>query len=372
MPAKSSHNPEDVFNHSGKIMLASPRMDIIDADVFCRYVSREWWIAYRVLRAAAFLATGRRKPDPLFEIPYQDYSDSLDDIPVEAIDGEGWDPVKLIGERKNTYGCYHGCQDIRTTLEWIIAKPIDARLQVRAKWTYALPCPPNMFPEEYEKKSRRARTTPADIEALQLLKMKRFSALVSDDNTHGDDSEMVRGCRCRPGTPEDYERHELIGVAKKGHRSQKKSIFQKDRGPALPTRKKHNNKAYWTDDPDRTRKRRTTKRSRLEHPDGLSPSPGEDELEEEVEESEEQFPEKRPILCADLHLPDRSDMPYPNLGIPQVGTSRDHEEAMQRQLDHHLVQITISTVAGRQVPTLWYDDLELDAIIPDDISKNWP
>ena len=374
LPFRNFALPDDIIHHGSTLMLATPRMAIIDADVFCRYCHQKWWIAYRKKRLNAFLSI--RLKNPLYKIAYKDYSEALADVPIEAIDGEEWDSIGFTGPRKDSYGCFHGCQEVRTDLEWIIGTVLDNKRQWRAKWTYAVPCPPGMVPEQYDKVSRRERTA-FDKEALKLLQVPKFAIFASEENIRGDENEIVKGCRCRPATEQDRLRKEEQLMARKKHRSQK-AIFDKESGPSLATRKKRDTKFFWTDGRDRPGKgsRDRLRQTRKKVNRALATQTNQsqetmiidtlnDAFEAFIQDPEifnedgQEIPQNQAV-CTDMYLPE-VELPYSSAGFgtTEAGSSRKHEEAAisEQNSDAQYVQATMSAFTNLEVPDSWYDSL---------------
>lgn len=381
IPAKNYAAPEDVVSSARRIFLRSPRHDIVDTDVLCRYHHILWWKAYKVKRAKAFQVEGKRA-DPLFQVPYAYYSDELGDIPVEAIDGEVWDHTKK-GSHVHTHknGCYHGCQDIRSTHEWIIAAVIDNKHQVRAKWTYVMPCPAGMYPEEYQKPSRRVKivSEAAEADAYKLLTLKRFAALGTDENIYGDDSETVRGCRCRKlDKNEEIRRSGLSDqIAVKSEPSMLTAL---DRTHTLPQRmlKRRINKLYWTADQERNR-RLYVKKTKLQEEADLRATIADIEEASRASQPMEradtaaEHDQRDTSVCKDLASTSSQELDpeFPEQGTDKAGSPNKDLYSLGQDFDDR-IHVTISDFGGIEVPSFWWDDLNLGPIsLTDPFGEKW-
>ena len=182
-------------NRIHELRYAIPEID--DSDKFCRkYYSRSWAGYPRLRRSAQegnpeLTAT---QLDVLFVRPYTYYAP--DDVPVESINSAPWSPHGW-STREKVYGCFLDCQDIRITIEWILAIKLDIKDQVRVKSRFSMPCADGLVSEPWWKPSRREHD-PGDVEALELLKDPKFhmSEQALDTDLLGDTSAEVLGCRC--------------------------------------------------------------------------------------------------------------------------------------------------------------------------------
>ena len=238
IPVVQRHPPEGIKFIRGNYRISLPEpMDFITSlDIYCKWYHQNWWSYYRKLRANA------QRNMPIAGITpfgYTDYGDSLDNIPVEAIHGKALPPAPVgYSSRTGLSACSGGCQDIRLTLEWVIAAHIDASLQERAKRRFVFPCPVGTKSEEYEKQSMREVSTPEQAAlATMLLQQIEFRTYAKDFERNGDTSSIVTGCRCVPLTPEDIAKREETGAKRLRHAELERARIKRLRKAASGSKK---------------------------------------------------------------------------------------------------------------------------------------
>lgn len=250
--------------------------------------------------------------------------------------------------------------------------------------------------EAFEKPFRREKSA-YDQEALLLLKIPKFAVEAHPDNIVGDQSENVKGCRCRPPTEDDARKKIEQLEAKRLGNSQRR-IYGKERSLSLATRKRRQRDGLrWTDDREkfmvRPKRRRQTRLGR----DGAGTSTSEEQAEEsmvlstladalknysevpltseqEVFELQDEFQGLEDVLHEDLGFVDRThitcddlfyphdfeyttfdDHVFPQADLHEAGTSRDHELTAQQEEDARYFQVTVSALAGVEMPEYLHD-----------------
>ena len=359
IPWKVHVQPEGVRSTTGRriILEHTQRPDITDADAFCRYYYHPWWRDYPILREYlrthdinarergtaeydALVAIQDIVGDNIFDAEYTKYSTDLLDVPVEAIDGEDFIPRgtgNKHGHMKRPYGCFHGCQDIRTMFEWVISSVVESRVNIRAKWLFMFTCGEGMVSETYDKESKREHDRVKDKLAAALLKHGKFATYGDEASFKGDERPIVKGCRCVPETPERAAHEKLRAAARKS-----RTYFSVQEGE--PRRSvvqwhKHRPRGEWTaeDQTDQSRRdRRVKKRFRIRH------------LEQDRQMEDDVGPPRDPkTQCQDLadELEEESVSP-----VYRVSTDFDEDQVTAS------LQWTISALAGFDIPSDWFRD----------------
>ena len=236
IPVLNRDAPAGLKYDKSKTMLPEPVDYIRNLDNFCQYVYQDWWTEFRERRKIATEVWLESHP-LLSLIPkhYTDYSDKLEDIPVEAINAVAIVPA-LSGFYEGIYRCSGGCQDIRTTAEVVVARLIDKgrRPQQRAKQSFSIPCRAGTKSETYRKLSKRQYAPPAsEASALAWTKLPELDIPAEGYALEGDKSIMVTGCECVPETEAD--RVKLEALNKTRHKHAAKQQRARDRKKAEAT-----------------------------------------------------------------------------------------------------------------------------------------
>ena len=197
------------------VMLGTPTPAYSDGDSVCARFNEIWWAEYEPLREKKKQIAA---DDSHFKKDFTHYPDGhpdnpTPDVPVESFMGESFLPTS-IGWHENLWGCYVACQDIRKTLEWVLAMLLEdvkgrrVGIQARAKYTYAFECPRGMMSKTYTKISQREHDTQDEInEAIDL-----FYATIKDNptakrmkplNIYGQLGPELTGCHCVEATEEE-------------------------------------------------------------------------------------------------------------------------------------------------------------------------
>ena len=220
-------HPEDFeyFNNKINLVMANPSDEDLIGDNVCARYYKEYFEQYEPERANAIYRApqGRIKE---FYLPYKVYPDLEHNppiqVPVEAILGE----IYYVRMKKETRdkgsmrsGCHIACQDLRKTMEIVIAAKLSRARHVRVKIVFSFPCAPGMRPRTTRRQSWREPETDEEFDAAHTL-LKTL-----DKKTHWDkllDYELVvkgrkgeiTGCECyRP--PEDEMDNFLSNISRK-------------------------------------------------------------------------------------------------------------------------------------------------------------
>ena len=214
IPYSNIFAPAGIVVHSSKWVFDPQlaQIEIMNGTDFCQWYYTPWWEAYKKLRLEAQVearkSKGRSHWKDVYAESFTDYPTSeIPNLaaPVEAYAGEAFCPLAMAGWRYESWGCFLGCQDIRKTIEWIIAKPITrhAKKQVRARRpSFAFKCPPGYMAKETEPEfSLREDEPDNDIaSALDLLNEDRFSTTKDPESIHGS-APIINSCECVQATP---------------------------------------------------------------------------------------------------------------------------------------------------------------------------
>ena len=219
--------PAGFVIHDNKIILEALIPEVTDADGLCQWMYADWWKDYEERREKARLGLHWRvSPEAWYWFAdYTKYPSKTTDgaqatatatslarpaVPVEAFSAENFalTPFRA-GYRQAGWGCLQGCQDLRTTREWVIAIDLTEVRHVRARWTYGFMCAPNMVSVVYGGPTLREYETSEELAwALKFLATLTDPLMAVTDHMsiHGDRSPVLSKCKCVPKTPENFEK----------------------------------------------------------------------------------------------------------------------------------------------------------------------
>ena len=214
--------PPGFQRHTAKLVLMQPMGLGYSSDALCQYLFGPWWKIYQAKRLGRFLlADGRNKLDPDLNKDFTRYMDdtsptALPFVPVEAAYGEAFEP-KNAGWHQNLYGCFTGCQDIRTTLEWIMSMTIEHKQHVRAKLGLAFLCQEGLVSVViHDQPTLREQESDTDIDkAMKSLEI-RMPTKTDRESLWGEESGVTK-CKCVKPTfvPKETGETEFENIEKK-------------------------------------------------------------------------------------------------------------------------------------------------------------
>ena len=208
------HTPGFVYK-SHKIALAEPINDVASGygDAVCSKYYAEYFKEYDKFRWRVFNEDNVAKGHiPEYHKPYTLYPrPDLPEwpVPVEAILGEVYESIEG-GKPTGVVGCYVACQDIRKTLEWILATRRSRKLQFRVKAFFSFRCGNGMSARRTYRQSWREKETQAEIiEAFNLLRTFSISAQYNRlkprnrNMVLNGEPDVITGCECYEATEEE-------------------------------------------------------------------------------------------------------------------------------------------------------------------------
>ena len=228
LPYLKKHPPGFTYK-SIKITTTPEYTGPLNGDAVCAAYYEEYLEEYKIRREEAY---SQRKPGiQTYElhIPYTKYPNEVAKVPVEAILGEVYLPQKD-GRLTNIPGCYVACQDIRTTLEWILTAKLTNTMHVRVKIFFAFPCLEGQVARTTTRQSWREQETEEEVtRAIRYLKTfhKRtdISKLVNYELLLKGRTGEITGCECFYPTPEERKiADELIAELKRMNGGKRKSV----------------------------------------------------------------------------------------------------------------------------------------------------
>ena len=327
---------------SYRITLSYPKPFIKSLDTYCQWYHQRWWASVRPVRAEAQL-----RPSVIELAPngYIDYSEEIDQIPVEAISGKAL-PVAPEGYsiRERLSACSGGCQDIRDTVEWILTAVIMGQIQERARRRFVFPCPEGTKATINRKPSRRRAESPAkESAALGLFNSVGIAELTKpptgDYELYGDRNPIVIGCYCKELTADELAK-EARELAHRTARATAERKRRREKAVAEASRAQFAAAAAATDQPvdiaelPRPRPRRrwrddTTVTLRSTYLDAESEIPGPSQLPN--------------TTCHDIGAPE--------VGIPVIGQQNAADELDQATQDDfsEFLRASLSMFSGYQV-----------------------
>ena len=203
------------LRHSNNmIMLEQPSTAILSLDALCTHIYEPWWSKVRDWRIATRVNMLQRPEDyvnSIIPLLFKDFAEL--DVPVQGIWGNNEDISIIPGWKFELYACTGGCQDIRTTIEWIIIALMEGLPQKRARTKVGLPCPKGYMSKINTVPSRRYYAPPAqESAAYGLLPEKdhhRFITPLLKLNSPeilGDTGRTVTTCECVLMTPGELQK----------------------------------------------------------------------------------------------------------------------------------------------------------------------
>ena len=204
-----------------KHVLKEPNDYALTSDSVCWLFHHSWWEQYQSRREAAMKEADPQAALSIQFTRYPSIAQEFMTVPVESILGEPFGP-RSVTWRKGKWGCYFGCQDLRKTIEWVLALEVELsgirKVHVRARWTFALLCPPGMISREVSKRSMREFETGEELEAAFTLHKKltwRAEKATEWDNlTLYGLTGIIKGCECFVPTKEERD-EALVNISKR-------------------------------------------------------------------------------------------------------------------------------------------------------------
>ena len=183
-----------VTKTSDLVVLDYPAPEGYNGDDFCRHVYSKWWPWFRQVRLG-LESPPLHVPSSIYAIPFTDYPD---DPPVEAFFGEPFIPYTR-GWRTGLYGCFTGCQDIRTTPEWILSLWFEYKQvkHVRAKGRFGFECERGLISVTGTGPSKRESESPTSAkEALDSVETMWPSRTKTDPVSLNGETGTLTKCSC--------------------------------------------------------------------------------------------------------------------------------------------------------------------------------
>ena len=191
-------------------------------DAVCANYYRAYFEGYEKKRAAILLEKRKvRKFKPYYRT-YTIYPTKDIEVPVEAVMGEIYYPQDQENRSyRGAPGCYIGCQDIRKSMEWVIAARLAGAMHVRLKYFFAFQCDDTQIARLTFRESWREFETQAETDEafaalrdggrrVDLTKMINHELLMK-----GKPGEIT-GCECYTPTPEEREKAYYESVRVRG------------------------------------------------------------------------------------------------------------------------------------------------------------
>ena len=178
------------------VVYTVPRPNGYDSDMFCQLMYEKWWKYYEVTRLGRYTSRRAQKYEPAFGDDFTRYPESA---PVEAFLGKDLGPLKD-SWHSETFACVTGCQDLRKTIEWIIAMSIESKQHVRARLRLAFICEKGTIAVlEYGRPSKREVESQEQIDEA-LASLANRMPTKSDKTSLEGESENLTKCKCVSAT----------------------------------------------------------------------------------------------------------------------------------------------------------------------------
>ena len=235
--------PAGFVYKNGLLIYTRPMGYGFNSDKLCSLLFHPWWVVYQEARLKAMQSKKLQIYDPLLAKDFTRYPDPNDptirpDVPVEAFAGVNQGPIEGTWNPEHE-ACFTGCQDIRTTIEWIMAMGIETKQHVRAKLRLAFLCEKGLVALlEYNQPSLRERESQQEEdEAIASLEY-RMPTKRDYTSVHGEKENLIK-CRCtsrtdpaflaaqatpRPFNPTEKKR----GAYEAGHRRRKRTDLERE------------------------------------------------------------------------------------------------------------------------------------------------
>ena len=180
------------FKETGDALhLTTPMGEGYNSDMFCKQLFQKWWTLYRVLRAQKRVQH-KSPADKLLRDAFTDY---VDTVPVESFGAEALRPFSINSWRAEHWSCYTACQDIRTTIEWILSIAAEDKQHVRALARLAFICEDGLISKIYEGPSLREYESPSAVQAALAL-LPTYAPRLSDPLRIEGETGMLQKCKC--------------------------------------------------------------------------------------------------------------------------------------------------------------------------------
>ena len=370
MPYSNKWAPTDVTRKTDKYVLLLVSALVESGDQFFQHYYGPWWTAYKAARLAEQIrARGDPEPTYLFPGPpieefwKEDFID-YPIAPVQAYAAERFCPIAT-GWRKGRWGCYLGCQDIRTTIEWILGRvlAVDVKRQVRARRPpFGFMCPEGkMSVTRLTPSIREAETPEQKAAAIALLKHLFFATLTDKESVYGDESPFLTTCECIEAMPEvmraeakicgvrDPETRKLMRpalVATSKRKREHVESLPNHSGLSTSARKRLHKQAAKRDLPRRQRLRHPGPSSVRQNVPFEDQIPREDEEEHEDDEDDEPQEERTANLTEEAGPSNIScyDFDYPELQTTMPQQAASTEEDFRAELEY--VRATIQAMSS--------------------------
>ena len=192
------------FKESGEILyLTRPVTDGMNSDMFCQHLLHLWWTKFRATRKSKMTQEDGTTPiDPRLRQPFTDYPDS---VPVESFGAEALKPFTTTGSwRTGYFACLTACQDIRTTIEWILGILAENKQQVRAKARLGFICERDLVAMTYDGASRREYESESATQSALASLSSLAPKLMDPVRIHGK-TGMLKKCKCVRPTASERE-----------------------------------------------------------------------------------------------------------------------------------------------------------------------
>ena len=198
---KFAKPPADFTKATEKIVLTSEQPHRTGDDL-CSHHYGGWWAPYQLRRDRARLS---EQKDALIRADFTRYPDPQEtswakvwDVPVESFDGERFKPSVQPGFRQDKWGCFTACQDIRTTVEWMLTAHFENKVEQRARAIFAFLCMDDEMAVEYQEMTRREETLDEEavIEMFKARPEWKYIAKLNKLEMYGDRGPMLTKCKC--------------------------------------------------------------------------------------------------------------------------------------------------------------------------------
>ena len=205
------------FLYTAEILYSSiPKQEGYNSDNYCQDLLLTWWKLYREARIKKI--TQKRTKTLPWDSPLRNhFTDYPDRAPVESFGGEA---LKISRNkdtwRKNLWACMTACQDLRITLEWIIAILLENKVHVRARTRGAFLCAEGLVSTTYSEPSVREPESPSATQAALASLSTLAPSLTDPIRIHGRIGELTK-CRCIRPSPSERALAESLGQLGPAH-----------------------------------------------------------------------------------------------------------------------------------------------------------
>ena len=323
IPSTVNPWPEGYTRYHPQTVLDKPAGHGFNGDQFCQGHFSAWWALYQQEREGR---KGRavvkvELNEEFTHYPNNEHPDLT--APVEAFAGTPFPPFNF-GWRAGLWGCFTGCQDIRITIEWIMAMEVEEKQHVRARLNLAFLCEAGLVAiQDWPAPSIREKESPEAIQsALETLQTERLRRTKRDKTSVKGEEGPLTKCSCVKPTASELVMANQIR-SKQGNTSS--GLHAR-----VPGKRKRDDDWTLTENPGSTQTGVPELPKRIRVRFKIDKSAKTDQGDE-VDDTQE-HPLPNPMTCYDFDYPDIPLVMFPAIDQPQPAVAPTDEETVGEML----------------------------------------